>query len=966
MKGVAMSDREISYEITADNQGFVRAIERAAGVARQATETIKGDMEGVGEAFDPSPVDALQSSLESVDAGALSSMLERLNGVLANVQVAVSQVSDALEHQSGGALKATSEIASFAVGAKAAIDVFDRLSKPRSMMPGLADSLKSARQELGGLGLAAKGELAKVNLVSASTATSISSSVTAAFSAVRAGAVAALPAVGTLAIALSPIVLIAVAIEAAIKLCEIGFDAFVNGALQGGRLQKIADDLAKNANAAARFQEQLGQAQPMAQALAEILSQAGVKTDDYVAGTENLRVALNDNEAAFKVFGVATRDSSGHLRDQSAIAADTAQALRKLADDGSRAWQMNELGVKSLNELDAVAKATPEAIEAMNKHLAEYRALIGSDAVAATKRYEQALREYKAESDLTWRGVSNMIGQAVMPAFTDLLEWFKGGMPSLASITHRVMEVVMSAWYAMANSATWAKEMTLAAVGAIGDGFDALRGAVQDLGHGDFSSFFKRIEDAKKAGGARFEAANQAVLDQEKEFKARLAAYADAGTEAIDKIDGGANTNKRVHSDKKTATARDKQDPGRMPMWEAQLEEEKRTYMLQNDLREMSKAQELAYWDTIRESSTLTENERVALLKRTGALRVAILKDEGKTRAELSQEAVAEYERSLLSQLESDRAAADQALQLHQITDLEKLELDRQFADQQYQIQRAALDQRLALLEQDPNLDPAARLKMLDQIAALERKHQLDLQKIQNQVQVKNVSPQMNMFKSWEESFNSAATGILTRSTTLSNGLRQLSQKMFQSFVSEYLTKRAAAVAMATLKENALYQYLFGQQMAEQTAASTSTVIAKKAEAAEVIPAEAAVAAGGAAASVASIPIIGPALAAAAFAETMGMVMGGLAVASASGGYDIPAGVNPVVQTHAKEMILPAKYADVIRGMAEAGGSSGANGSGALSVSVHAVDSRDVVRSLTRGGALYKALSAGNRRFQKV
>lgn len=38
---------------------------------------------------------------------------------------------------------------------------------------------------------------------------------------------------------------------------------------------------------------------------------------------------------------------------------------------------------------------------------------------------------------------------------------------------------------------------------------------------------------------------------------------------------------------------------------------------------------------------------------------------------------------------------------------------------------------------------------------------------------------------------------------------------------------------------------------------------------------------------------------------------------SAAGGFDIPAGVNPVVQTHAKEMILPAEYAEVIRGMSK-------------------------------------------------
>lgn len=43
---------------------------------------------------------------------------------------------------------------------------------------------------------------------------------------------------------------------------------------------------------------------------------------------------------------------------------------------------------------------------------------------------------------------------------------------------------------------------------------------------------------------------------------------------------------------------------------------------------------------------------------------------------------------------------------------------------------------------------------------------------------------------------------------------------------------------------------------------------------------------------------------------------------SAAGGYDIPAGTNPVTQLHEKEMVLPAKYADSIRNMTEGGSST--------------------------------------------
>lgn len=43
----------------------------------------------------------------------------------------------------------------------------------------------------------------------------------------------------------------------------------------------------------------------------------------------------------------------------------------------------------------------------------------------------------------------------------------------------------------------------------------------------------------------------------------------------------------------------------------------------------------------------------------------------------------------------------------------------------------------------------------------------------------------------------------------------------------------------------------------------------------------------------------------------------------AAGGFDVPSGVNPVTRLHEKEMVLPAQYADVIRGLANNGGASG-------------------------------------------
>ncbi len=64
-----------------------------------------------------------------------------------------------------------------------------------------------------------------------------------------------------------------------------------------------------------------------------------------------------------------------------------------------------------------------------------------------------------------------------------------------------------------------------------------------------------------------------------------------------------------------------------------------------------------------------------------------------------------------------------------------------------------------------------------------------------------------------------------------------------------------------------------------------------------------------------------------------------IAEAAAEGGYDIPAGVNPVTQLHEKEMVLPKAQAEVIRGLASRGG-AGAGGVTIHSSPVINIDSR--------------------------
>lgn len=108
----------------------------------------------------------------------------------------------------------------------------------------------------------------------------------------------------------------------------------------------------------------------------------------------------------------------------------------------------------------------------------------------------------------------------------------------------------------------------------------------------------------------------------------------------------------------------------------------------------------------------------------------------------------------------------------------------------------------------------------------------------------------------------------------------------------------------------------------EQTALGKAAYLADKALAIATIIVNTEVAA---AKALAVNPIYGPILATTirVLGYASAGIVAGTAIASAEGGYDIPAGVNPVTQLHEREMVLPKEQADVVRNMARSGSSAG-------------------------------------------
>lgn len=380
------------------------------------------------------------------------------------------------------------------------------------------------------------------------------------------------------------------------------------------------------------------------------------------------------------------------------------------------------------------------------------------------------------------------------------------------------------------------------------------------------------------------------------------------------------------------------QDP--MQGWEEEIKAQKLAHreMERETLthQEWDLAREAAYW---REKlATVDAGSKTGLKLREKILTLEDQLSKQSTEAKMNQ--VAEWEKLDKHKLEMEKDAADQALANGRISQLERLDLEIEFENRRYQIAYDALQERIALAEQDPTYSQTAIDKLKAQMAELGQGHERTQAKnegkreSQRRKDAPNVMEMLqdggkNVWQEAQQQMGQAFSAMLTRTQNFRTAMNNFFKSMGQTFIQEMVTKPLMGMMQRMVQESAIYKMIFGTKETLETAAAAKTAATKATETTSVVTANATQAASGAAASQASIPYVGPILAIAAMAAIMAAVMGLMGggggsqttttttrIPSAAGGWDIPAGINPLTQLHENEMVLPAEHAQTIREMA--------------------------------------------------
>lgn len=578
-------------------------------------------------------------------------------------------------------------------------------------------------------------------------------------------------------------------------------------------------------------------------ALQNLLSR-GYSIDEAVTTLNRLKDAAAFNRSAHLEMGEAVVSATEGLKNENSILVDNAGVTKNV----SVMWKeyAAEIG-KGVNQLTQQEKIQAE----VNGIMRETDAQTGNAAKAMQGMQGQSARLEKSMSDL-----KISIGEALTPAFAKLAEWGTWVINNVFVPMLKAVKILGAAFAAVAVDIgnVWDAVTNLSFKG-LGAKFEAnarlFKETVDDIIAETAGSSFKAGPDS---GRRRTDAPAT---------KTASSGAAKAGKKPEGPIDVFENRS-FVTGDRSVA--------------DFIREQYRDVNALQAEIaRDQQQTAERA-------ARAAADADRRAAIERT---QIALIRKEAAVRAELAVVDAAEE-------------AARHQVDLGMMTREELLRQQQEFESRRHQIMLESLQAELAILEQNPETNPAAKAALLAEIEALETQHQLRMTEIKNAAELERSQYQISAMNSIQSSMASNLQQLMMGQMTLANFMRATWTSVLQAITGE-IAKFVAQWIMQKIK-----MLVFGKTtaMSEISAASAkagANGIASFAAAPWPINMGA--------------PAFGAAMAAAAMAYAP--------MASAAGGFDIPAGVNPITQLHAKEMVLPAHLAEAVRSMAKSGGEPG-------------------------------------------
>lgn len=658
-------------------------------------------------------------------------------------------------------------------------------------------------------------------------------------------------------------------------------------------IKNAADETVKYTEAAMDLGRAMGVSATDASVWISVLDDIGATQGELSAASRGLTKNLTKNEDSLNAMGLATRDANGKLRPMNDLMLDAIAVVNSYKEGTDRNAAAQEVFGRSVNGSSKLLLASREAAEETERKMRDLGMVVGQDNVQAWKDYDQA----SDDAHLTGKALQITIGQALIPVMTA----FKSSLVSIGPELVKVARVAMETFLGVIDLARMVKQAFVSVgsdIGAVAAAASmALRGdfvgamnvfkeraadavretqKLKDLWNGTGDSFLGKFRqkftasDAPAEGGNDFQAPPGASGSKGKSKKA---------DGPIDALGSGSY----ITSDKGTA--------------EMIREQQSAINALQSEMVREGERAAKAMEDAYRKSAQQQ-------------MQIDLIRAQSARDAELSR--IQESEAAAQHQVNMGFMTKDALLALQEGFNAERLAAEQQFIDAKKQI---------AL--QDPD-NPVELERIEAEKAAIRQRYGAQGMEIQRQQALESQTIWSSLTDSISGLWDKGMQAMMQGTLTWSNAFRAVGSEMARWFAVDVVGKKVKLWLLGETAKTGATATGTAARLVLEAGAALKSVAIHGAAAAKNIMVNAWAAMAAAWQAIVGIPYVGPVLAPIAAAATFaGVAALAKNVMSAEGGYDIPAGINPMTQLHAQEMVLPKKHANVIRDLADGKGGEG-------------------------------------------
>ena len=750
----------------------------------------------------------------------------------------------------------------------------------------------------------------------------------------------------------------AIAVFAALAVAVAGI------AIAGHELIKLAKNTAEFGHEVELTAAKTGMTTDKVQELGFAATACGVKTETLNMALKKLHISMYKVESskvasALNSIGLKANDLKNIPLYQQFL--KISDALSQYNDSGNKAAVVNILMGKTGSELMLMLDAGSVSIESYMKKAKDLGLVMSEEDIKAAAGFKVELNLLEAG----FEGLKRKIGSALIPAFDKLLSSLLKNEEKTHAIANLFKDVLVPAAIAVAIAIAWlAKEIVTLTIN-LRDWKNSIIGCLGPLGA--LYAYLHRDENAKKqieevkAAYEEFKKTLQDALAASKELNGEILKTTKAPKKEVASQEGKAGKGDKEEEKNALALAEAKEaiEKAQLSQEEKDIEfavehgnmtREKGLEEHKKIINNEAKAQADAVSSELKAKESLVNKEKISAAEKskiiTGLEEIASQK-----RVLIETEAqnkIIALERKTAEAMKKDKAAElkDAESEVKQEVELQKVKNERLEAEGKISTtQMKSLNRELNLYLQNQADTTFEKLKALykndvkefKKICEEKKKADADfeLQRQKNALKEEKEEEKIwaKLAKSMSKSFSSSLSSMIKGEKSFVQSMKSLWGNMLDFFISticeglmtEWVKTGSLKMAWAKITD------MFVTDSAVQSSAITKA--ASVADSSAKIAAETPVMAVKAGSSVANIPYIGWILMAVAFAA--GMALGNSAK-SAAGGYDIPAGVNPMTQLHAEEMVLPKNLANPLRKQLAGGGSQG----GSTVVNITAMDSK--------------------------